>query len=40
MGDKLAGLGGFRVQSGRFLVAQKLIDLNLGSNIRILAPHM
>jgi len=32
VGDKLAGLGVFLVQSGRFLVVQKLIALNLGSN--------
>jgi len=36
--DKLAGLGVFLVQSGRFLVVQKFIYLNLGSNISILAP--
>jgi len=30
---KLAGLGVFLVQSGKFLVVQKLIDLNLGSDI-------
>jgi len=30
---KLAGLGFFLVQSGRFFVVQKLIDLNLGSII-------
>jgi len=40
VGPKPARLGGFLVQSGRFLVVQKLIDLNLGSNIWFLAPHI
>jgi len=32
--------GVFLIQGGRFLVVQKLIDLNLGSNIWIWAPHI
>jgi len=32
-GEKMARLGVFLVQSGRFLVVQKLIELNVGSNI-------
>ena len=40
VGVKLAGMGVFLVQSGRFLVVQKFNYINLRSNIWILAPRI